>query len=308
MSCNSGFGIWDFGMRRKPIQPTRPIRPIRPNNKLNQPTNYLTIDVEDYFQVAAFEKVISPREWGGCDLRVENNTGNILNLLAAHNVKATFFIVGWIAERCPALVKEIVRHGHEIGCHSYLHRKIYDLSPAEFREDTRRAKDILEEITGKAVVGYRAPSYSITKKSLWALDILEELGFKYDSSIFPIYHDNYGIPDAPRFEYKLPNHDMMEYPISTSLFLGRKIPVAGGGYFRLFPYWFTKMALKKINSDERKPFVFYLHPWEIDPSQPRFNHAGKLSKFRHYNNLHKTRQRLERLLNDFVFGPMGVTG
>jgi len=269
-------------------------------------TNYLTIDVEDYFQVAAFEDIINPDAWSSLECRVERNTAAILDILEKHRVRATFFVVGWIAERYPALVREISRHGHEIGCHSYLHRKIYDLTPEEFREDTRRAKNILEDITGKTVLGYRAPSYSITKKSLWALDILEELGFKYDSSIFPIYHDNYGIPDAPRFEYKLPNHDIMEYPISTTLMLGRKIPVAGGGYFRLFPYWFTKYALAKINMREQKPFVFYLHPWEIDPDQPRFNHAGQLSKFRHYNNLHKTRQRLERLLNDFDFGPLGA--
>lgn len=268
-------------------------------------TNYLTIDVEDYFQVAAFEKVISPREWEHCELRVEKNTKKILKLLAEYKVTATFFIVGWIAERCPALVEEIQEKGHQIGCHSYYHRKIYDLSPDEFRQDTSRAKNVLEIVTGHPIEGYRAPSYSITRKSLWALDILQELGFKYDSSIFPVYHDNYGIPDAPRFEYRLPDHDMMEYPISTSLIWGRKIPVAGGGYFRLFPYWFTKYALKKINEKEKKPFVFYLHPWEIDPDQPRFNQAGKLSKFRHYNNLDKTRRRFERLLQDFDFGPLG---
>jgi polysaccharide deacetylase family protein (PEP-CTERM system associated) len=228
----------------------------------------------------------------------------ILDILARHGVQATFFVVGWIAEKYPALVQTINRHGHEIGCHSYLHRKIYDLTPEEFREDTRRAKNILEDITGKSVSGYRAPSYSITKKSLWALDILEELGFEYDSSIFPIYHDNYGIPDAPRFEYKLPNNNMTEYPISTSLFMGRKIPVAGGGYFRLFPYWFTKMCLKTINIRENRPFIFYLHPWEIDSNQPRMKRAKLLSKFRHYNNLNKTAERFTRLLEDFSFGPI----
>ncbi|MFZ5759490.1 MAG: XrtA system polysaccharide deacetylase [Thermodesulfobacteriota bacterium] len=283
-------------------------------------TNYLTIDVEDYFQVSAFEKVISPNEWDRCALRVENNTGGILQLLAARNVKATFFIVGWIAERCPELVREIARHGHEIGCHSYLHRKIYDLSPDQFREDTKRAKDILEKITGQPVYGYRAPSYSITRKSLWALEILAELGFTYDSSIFPIYHDTYGIPDAPRYPFlwdlsgKTPQYAnqltdkpsghstvLKEYPLSTALILGRKVPVAGGGYFRLFPYWFTKFALGKINNDERKPFVFYLHPWEIDPNQPRFRQASRLSRFRHYNNLDKTGERLKRLLGDFFF-------
>jgi polysaccharide deacetylase family protein (PEP-CTERM system associated) len=268
--------------------------------------NYLTIDVEDYFQVSAFENVVQAGEWKNFELRVERNTEAVLALLQQNHLRATFFIVGWIAEQRPALVKKIARNGHEIGCHSYLHRKIYDLTPDEFREDTLRAKNILEQIIGRRVLGYRAPSYSITRKSLWALDILAELGFAYDSSIFPIYHDNYGIPGAPRFEYKLTGQDMMEYPISTALVLGRKIPVAGGGYFRLFPYWFTRYALQKINKEEQKPFVFYLHPWEIDPDQPRFNQARKLSKFRHYNNLHKTRQRLERLLHDFSFGPISV--
>lgn len=281
------------------------MNPSNPTNPI-PPTNYLTIDVEDYFQVAAFEDIITPDSWASMECRVERNTAAILGILEKYRVRATFFVVGWIAERYPTLVREISRHGHEIGCHSYLHKKIYNMAPDQFREDTRRAKDILEDITGKGISGYRAPSYSITRRSLWALDILEELCFRYDSSIFPVYHDNYGIPDAPRFEYRLPNHDMMEYPISTALLLGRKVPVAGGGYFRLFPYWFTKFALKKINTVEQKPFVFYLHPWEIDPDQPRFNHAGRLSKFRHYNNLHKTRQRLERLLDDFSFGPMGA--
>ena len=271
----------------------------------NQPiTNYLTIDVEDYYQVAAFENIVEPESWPSMESRVEKNTQTILDILASYQVKATFFVVGWIAERYPKIVREIAKNGHEVGCHSYLHRKIYDLTPDEFREDTRRAKSILEDIAGIKIKGYRAPSYSITKKSLWALNILEELGFQYDSSIFPIYHDNYGIPDAPRFEYKVPKHNMMEYPISTSLILGRKIPVAGGGYFRLFPYWFTKKALKKINKKEKKPFIFYLHPWELDPDQPRFNNAGYLSRFRHYNNLRKTKLRFSRLLSDFRFGPI----
>lgn len=266
--------------------------------------NYLTIDVEDYFQVAAFEDIVSPDSWFSMECRVERHTAVILDILEKHRVKATFFVVGWIAEKYPALVQAINKHGHEIGCHSYLHRKIYNLTAEEFREDTKRAKNIIEDITGKSVLGYRAPSYSITRKSLWALDILEELGFEYDSSIFPIYHDNYGIPDAPRFEYKLPNNNMTEYPISTALFMGRKIPVAGGGYFRLFPYWFTKMFLKKINQRENKPFIFYLHPWEVDPNQPRMKQAKLFSKFRHYNNLDKTAERFTRLLEDFSFAPI----
>ncbi|MBM9514550.1 XrtA system polysaccharide deacetylase [Desulfogranum marinum] len=266
--------------------------------------NYLTIDVEEHFQVAAFEDVISADDWHNQQSRVANNTSSILGLLDKHNVKGTFFIVGWVAEKHPELVRAIQKAGHEIGCHSYSHRKVYDLSPEQFREDTQKAKYILEDITGEPVNGYRAPSYSITPKSLWALDILEELGFTYDSSIFPIYHDNYGIPNAPRFRYEHAKQKLIEYPISTALIFGRKIPVSGGGYFRLFPYWFTRMGLQSINEKERQPFMFYLHPWEVDPGQPRFKNASLLSKFRHYNNLNKTVDRLEHLLHDFSFGPI----
>ncbi len=263
--------------------------------------NYLTVDVEDYFQVAAFEEIISSDSWGKYECRVVSNTGTILDIFAACQVKATFFIVGWIAERYPDLVLDIDRQGHEIGCHSYWHQKIYDLTPEQFREDTRNAKETLEQIIGKPVQGYRAPSYSITKKSLWALDILAELGFSYDSSIFPVYHDNYGIPDAPRFAYRLEQQNMIEYPISTLQFPGVNLPIAGGGYFRLFPYWFTCMALRRINRKEQQPFIFYLHPWEVDPQQPRIEGAGAKSRFRHYLNLDKTRSRLERLLQNFSF-------
>lgn len=266
--------------------------------------NYLTIDVEEHFQVSAFEKTVAVSDWDNHESRVENSTSCILSLLEKYHVKATFFVVGWVAEKHPDLVKEIRQAGHEIGCHSYAHRKVYDFTPDQFREDTKRAKDILENILGERVNGYRAPSYSITNKSLWALEILEELGFVYDSSIFPVYHDNYGIPDAPRFEYNLENSTLKEYPISTALMLGRKVPISGGGYFRLFPYWFTRMGLRSINEKETQPFMFYLHPWEVDPGQPRFANASLFSKFRHYNNLDKTQSRLEQLLNDFSFGPI----
>ena len=257
--------------------------------------------MEDYFQVAAFEKIISPDSWDKYECRVVANTESVLQLFAAHGVHATFFIVGWIAERYPQLVRDIAQQGHEIGCHSYGHRKIYDLSPAEFKEDTRRAKEILEQITGKPVNGYRAPSYSITRNSLWALDILAELGFRYDSSIFPVHHDNYGIPDAPRYPYSLEKQDMMEYPLSTLRFFGHNLPIAGGGYFRFFPYWFTRKALSRINRKEKHPFIFYFHPWEVDPGQPRVQGAGAKSRFRHYLNLDRTMDRLKHLLHDFSF-------
>jgi len=267
---------------------------------MNSISNYLTIDVEDYFQVAAFEDIIDPSNWDAMEQRVVRNTEKVLTLLADHQTKATFFIVGWIAERYPQLVKTIHNQGHRIGAHSYWHRKIYDLTPEQFRADTHKVKSILEDIVGEPVLGYRAPSYSITGKSLWALDILKELGFAYDSSIFPIHHDTYGIPDAPRFAYRHAN-GLLEYPISTALLLGRKIPVSGGGYFRLFPYWFTRHALQTINHKEAKPFIFYLHPWELDPEQPRMQQARFLSRFRHYNQLQQTQSRFERLLKDFHF-------
>lgn len=267
-------------------------------------SNYLTIDVEDYYHVSAFENIIGYQRWNDYYPRVTINTRVVLDILDEHKVKATFFILGWVAEKFPSLVRDIYERGHEIACHSYLHRLVYNMSPAEFKRDTARSKDTLEQISGNAVLGYRAPSYSITKKSLWALDILEELGFTYDSSIFPIVHDRYGIPDAPRFKYKLANNNMVEYPISTSLFCGMKLPVSGGGYFRLFPYSFTRMVLRKINNKEKRPFVFYLHPWELDPEQPRIKKTGMISKFRHYNNLNKTAWRFQQLLADFKFQPI----
>ena len=272
---------------------------------MNQ-SNYLTIDIEDYFKVSAFEDIVTKDDWDTYPSRVEQNTSKILTLLDSDNVKAAFFVWGWTVKKYPDLVKKISSKGHEIACHSYYHRLVYDLSAKDFREDTRQAKDILEQLTGKKIIGYRAPSYSITRRSLWALDILAELDFQYDSSIFPIYHDRYGIPDAPRFSYKLSDQNMTEYPISTSLFFGKKIPVAGGGYFRLFPYWFTRMALQRINNNEDKPFIFYFHPWEIDPEQPRMKSAKPLSRFRHYLNLNKTYDRIQQLLQDFPFGPLGT--
>ena len=287
-------------------------------------TNFLTIDVEDYFQVSAFENIVKKDNWDTYPSRVVQNTRKILSILDEHNVKATFFILGWTAEKHPQLVKEISAKGHEICCHSYYHRLVYDLTPEEFYQDTKKAKDILEQITGKEVVGYRAPSYSITQKSLWAIKILCDLGFKYDSSVFPIHHDRYGIPDAPRYPFiwnttgeeptiynksdpeGLAEHQqtLKEYPISTALLFGRKLPVSGGGYFRLFPYWLTQKALHTINTQEKKNFIFYMHPWEFDPEQPRFNNASAFSKFRHYNNLDKTTSRFTQLLKDFSFTAM----
>ncbi len=273
-----------------------------PNSMLNA----LTVDVEDYFHVAAFARQIDPASWDRFPLRVEHNTQRLLDLFAERGVRATFFVLGWVAERCPNLVRAIADQGHEVACHGYSHQLVYGQTPAVFREETVRAKACLEDQAQRPVLGYRAASYSITKRSLWALDILAELGFAYDSSIFPVHHDRYGIPDSPRWPYRLnvPNGgSLIEFPPSTLGVGGHRLPVAGGGYFRIYPYSLTRFALSRINRAEKRPFIFYLHPWEIDPEQPRVR-AGWLSTFRHYTNLNRCEERLGRLLRDFRFAPV----
>ncbi|MGB4947245.1 MAG: XrtA system polysaccharide deacetylase [Candidatus Competibacter denitrificans] len=265
--------------------------------------NALTVDVEDYFHVAAFSKQIDPATWDSFTLRVERNTHRLLELFAEYNVKATFFVLGWVAERCPNLVRAIAEQGHEVACHGYSHQLIYTQSPALFREETIRAKVCLEQQAQCQVLGYRAASYSITKKSLWALDILAELEFEYDSSIFPVRHDRYGIPGSPRWPYKLRTADgkiLTEFPLSTLKVGSYALPVSGGGYFRIYPYWFTQWVLSYINQSEGYPFIFYLHPWEIDPDQPRIQ-AERVSAFRHYKNLEFCENRLIWLLQKFKF-------
>jgi polysaccharide deacetylase family protein (PEP-CTERM system associated) len=266
--------------------------------------NALTVDVEDYFHVAALSSAISQDSWPTREYRVERNTERLLSLLADRGVHGTFFVLGWVAERSPGLLKRIAQGGHEIACHGYSHQLVYRQSPGEFREETRRAKSLLEDAVGQPVLGYRAASFSITRASLWALDILIDLGFAYDSSIFPIRHDRYGIPDAsPRpGPVRAPTgRSITEFPMNAASFLGMKVPVSGGGYFRIFPYWVTKAGLRQINRAQR-PFMFYLHPWEIDPGQPRVR-VGALSRFRHYTNLARCEQRLRTLLDDFSFAP-----
>ena len=267
------------------------------------PPNAMTVDVEDYFHVQAFAAHIDRDSWGQRESRVVANTQHLLRLFDEFGVHATFFVLGWVAEREPALVKEIQARGHEVACHGYSHRLVYTQTPKEFADETRRAKNILEDLTGTPVLGYRAASYSIIRKSLWALDTLVELGFQYDSSIFPVHHDNYGIPDARREPHRLTTPRgglIVEWPLSTAKLMGLRLPVAGGGYFRLFPYWLTRSGLASINRREGQPFIFYLHPWEVDPKQPRVN-AGWLSRFRHYNNLEKCESRLRLLLGEFKF-------
>jgi polysaccharide deacetylase family protein (PEP-CTERM system associated) len=272
--------------------------------------NALTIDVEDYFQVNAFRHVIDPDQWDSFPLRVVDNTLRILDWLASWGGRATFFTLGWVADRTPFLVREIAAAGHEIASHGYGHQLIYQIGPQRFREDVRRAKGRLEELCGTPVVGYRAPSYSITDKSLWALDILIEEGYTYDSSIFPVHHDVYGMPGAERFPHQIerPSGSLREFPISTlSVGIGRRqthLPVGGGGYLRLFPASFLRRAFEHLNRREGQPGVLYFHPWEIDPGQPRID-AGFKSNFRHYLHLDSTLDKLTYLARHLAFAPMG---
>jgi polysaccharide deacetylase family protein (PEP-CTERM system associated) len=258
--------------------------------------NVLTIDVEDYFHVEAFAGVVSTSDWDRYACRVESNTMRLLDLLDQQEARATCFILGWVAERYPALVREIVRRGHEPACHSYWHRLVYTLDRETFGKDTQRAKDLIEQAAGTAVHGYRAPSYSITSRSLWALEILAGLGFTYDSSIFPIHHDTYGIPGAPRLPFRVntPSGPLMEYPITTFRCAGQNLPVGGGGYLRMFPYWYTRFGIARLGA-ESMPLIVYVHPWEIDPEQPRIAGPWK-SRLRHYTNLKGMETRLRRLL------------
>lgn len=267
--------------------------------------NALTIDVEDYFQVAALAEAVKYDDWSSMEYRVEANTDRILGLFETAGVKATFFTLGWVAERSPNLVKRIADAGHEVASHGYSHQLIYNQTPDMFQEETIRSKAILEDILGEPITGYRAASYSITNQSRWALDILAEQGFTWDSSIFPVHHDRYGMPGTPRWPHRLmtdKGYELAEFPLSTLKLPGYTLPIAGGGYFRLFPYWFSKFGLGSINR-QGKPFVFYLHPWEVDPGQPRLD-VKWFSRFRHYNNLDVCEQRLAKLIRHFRFTTM----
>jgi len=270
----------------------------------SRPKGILSVDVEDYFQVEAFADRVSRESWPGYPSRVEANTMKVLDLFDECTVKGTFFTLGWAAERCPAMVREIVSRGHEIAVHSYWHRLIYKLSPEEFRQDTRRAKDVVEQAAGRAAWGYRAPSYSITRQSLWALDVLAECGFRYDSSIFPVRHDFYGIPDAPRTPFRLstPSGSLLEFPITTfRLGAGPNWPVAGGGYLRIFPFLYTRLGIGRAVR-EKVPVITYFHPWEVDPEQPRME-GRALSQFRHYTNLDGMTGRIRQLCGLIDYEP-----
>lgn len=264
-------------------------------------TNALTVDVEDYFQVSAMAPHIARESWDSQPCRVERNVQRLLALFAQHQAHATFFTLGWIAERYPQLVRDIVAGGHELASHGYGHLRASDQNPADFAADVQRAKALLEDLGGKAVQGYRAPSFSIGHTNPWAFDVLLESGYRYSSSVYPVHHDHYGMPDAPRFPYAA-RPGLTEIPITTTRVMGRNLPAGGGGYFRLAPYSLSRWALRRVNDIDRQPAIFYMHPWEIDPDQPRVAGTGLKTRFRHYVNLSRTEARLGHLLDDFKWG------
>jgi len=270
------------------------------------PVNAMSIDVEDYYQVAAFENIVASSDWGNYESRVTANTRRILEMLASRKVQATFFVLGYEAERRPGLVREISDAGHEIGSHGYAHRLAYTQSEAEFRDDVARSRKLLQDLSGQEVLAYRAPSFSIGRRTPWGHRVLVEEGYRCDSSVFPIRHDLYGDPDAPVGIHTIETQSgpILEFPPTVVRLFGRNIPTGGGGYFRIFPWWLTRRMLVQVN--KTRPFVFYIHPWEIDPDQPRFDKAPFTSRFRHYTNLHKTADRFMRLLETFRFAPLGV--
>jgi polysaccharide deacetylase family protein (PEP-CTERM system associated) len=277
------------------------------NNRPDPLADGLSVDVEDYYHVEAFADKITPQMWPDLPSRVGDNTRRVLELLDRAGAKATFFVLGWVAERRPEIVGEILNAGHELGCHSYWHRRISRLTPDEFREDTRRALAAIEDAGGQAVPGYRAPTFSIVPQSLWALEILAEQGFVYDSSVFPVRHDLYGMPQAPRFPFLwncANGLSVCEIPLPTVRMLGLNFPVAGGGYLRILPMRYTKWALRRIRRREHQPAVVYFHPWEIDPEQPRLRGRWK-SVVRHYFNLKEMEPRLAALLSQRRFVPLG---
>jgi polysaccharide deacetylase family protein (PEP-CTERM system associated) len=268
--------------------------------------NAFTVDVEDYYHVSAFTGSVRKDQWQTFESRVERNTHRLLDMLDERGIRGTFFVLGWVGERHPQLVREIRARGHEVACHGFSHDLVYNQTREVFREETLRSKGFLEDTLGEPVLGYRAASYSVTRRSLWALDVLAEAGFTYDSSIFPINHDRYGIASAPRFPFRVElggGASIREFPLTTVRWSGISWPVAGGGYFRLLPYVYTRSGLARVNSHDHVPAVFYLHPWEIDTGQPRLR-GSRLSVFRHYTNIERCEARLTRLLADFQWAPM----
>jgi polysaccharide deacetylase family protein (PEP-CTERM system associated) len=267
--------------------------------------NALTVDVEDYFQVSAFADVIDRADWDAQPPRVEDNTNHVMDLLAEHDTKGTFFVLGWVAERYPEIVRRMVAEGHEVACHGYNHRRVSDQSADEFREDIRRTRGLLEGIAGVPVIGYRAASFSISAATPWAHEVLASEGFRYSSSIYPIHHDHYGSPDAGRYPYAPANTtDFIEIPITTVEVLGQRLPSGGGGYFRLLPYWWSRWAWRRVNERDRAASLFYFHPWEVDPGQPHIKGVSRKTAFRHYVNLARTENKISKALTDFDWGRM----
>lgn len=269
--------------------------------------NGLSVDVEDWFQVGAFEKVIARGEWEGIKTRVEDNVYRIIDLLAEADVSATFFTLGWVAQRHPGMIRRIADAGHEIASHGYDHTRVFTLSRREFAEDIRKSRDIIENCAGMAVKGYRAPSFSIDHRTPWAFIELAEQGFAYSSSVAPVVHDHYGWPEAPRFAFRpLPWSQLIELPVTTAMLGQRRVAAGGGGFFRVLPYGFSRWAIRQVNRAEGRPAVFYFHPWEIDPDQPRVGHAPLRSRLRHYTGLARMATKLRDLVHEFRWGRMDL--
>ena len=269
--------------------------------------NGLSVDVEDWFQVGAFEGVIDRAQWDGLSDRVERNCMAILDMFAAADVKATFFTLGWVAQRHGGLMRRIVEAGHELASHGWDHERVFRLDAKSFTADLERSRKVLEDTAGVQITGYRAPSFSIDSRTPWAYMVLAEQGFVYSSSVAPISHDHYGWPEAPRFAFKpLPWSDLIELPVTTAHFAGRRLAAGGGGFFRVLPYGFSRWAIRQVNTRDQRPAVFYFHPWEIDPAQPRVTGASLRSRVRHYTNLGVMAAKLEQLVREFEWGRMDV--
>ncbi|AOR76202.1 DUF3473 domain-containing protein [Novosphingobium resinovorum] len=272
---------------------------------MSVPINGLSVDVEDWFQVGAFEKVIDRENWNSLATRVERNCDEILRLFSDAGVKGTFFTLGWVAERNPALMRRIAEEGHEVASHGWDHERVFRLGREAFAADIDRARKVIEDASGQAVKGYRAPSFSIDARTPWAFEVLAEQGYVYSSSVAPIAHDHYGWREAPRFAFRpIADAELIEIPVTTARFAGRRLAAGGGGFFRVLPYGFSRWAIRQVNRDDRRPAVFYFHPWEIDPGQPRVEGAPLRSRFRHYTNLSVMADKLERLVGEFRWGRM----
>lgn len=275
-----------------------------PQSRSAPRSHAMTVDVEDYYHVSAFSDHISTAQWQQMPRRVVQNVDQILEMFAAAGIQATFFTLGWIVEREPALIRRVAESGHEVASHGYDHTRVHQQDPETFRDDVSRTKNLLEDVTGKRVKGYRAASFSIGRGNLWALDVLGEVGYEYSSSVYPIHHDLYGMPEAPRHPFRVSPSAVLELPLTTVRLLGQNIPCAGGGYFRMAPYRLFRWALRRSIRQQSLPCIFYFHPWEIDPDQPRVPGVGAKARFRHYLNLHRMRGRLARLLGDFRWDRM----